>query len=85
MQLLLARDRPGFVSALQTVMLALSLAALLLLVPKFGAIGAAGALAAAGLVRWIALLVAIPTVLKLPRPRFLLGREDVQFMLRRLR
>jgi antigen flippase len=84
-QLFLSCDRPGIISTLQGAVLALSLALLLVLVPAYGALGAAMALLIAGAVRWIALMVAIPMALKLPRPRFLLQREDLQFMLRRLR
>jgi O-antigen/teichoic acid export membrane protein len=84
-QLFLSRDRPGFISALQGSTLALSLLLLLTLVPVFGAVGAAAALAIAGTARWLALLAAIRVVLGLPLPRLLLTRADLQFMLRRLR
>jgi O-antigen/teichoic acid export membrane protein len=84
-QLFLSRNRPGFVSVLQGTTLALSVVLLLALVPAFGAVGAAAALAIAGAVRWLALLAAIRFVLGLSLPRLLLTYEDLQFMLRRLR
>jgi O-antigen/teichoic acid export membrane protein len=84
-QLFLSRNRPGFVSVLQGTTLALSVLLLLALVPAFGAVGAAAALAIAGAVRWLALLAAIRFVLGLSLPRLLLTYEDLQFMLRRLR
>jgi O-antigen/teichoic acid export membrane protein len=84
-QLFLACDRPGFVSALQGSVLALALLLLVVLVPAYGAVGAAAALAAAGALRWLALLAAIPRVLGFPLPGLLANREDLQFMLRRLR
>jgi len=84
-QLFLACNRPGFVSALQGSVLALALLLLLVLVPAYGAVGAAAALAATGALRWLALLAAIPRVLGFPLPGLLANREDLQFMLRRLR
>ena len=84
-QLFLAHDRPGVVSMLQVATLALSLVCLLVLVPRHGAIGAAAALLIAGVARWLALIVAIRHVLKLPMPRLLLNREDLRYMTGKLR
>jgi antigen flippase len=83
-QLFLSCNRPGFVSMLQGAMLALSVVLLVLLVPAYGAMGAAAALAIAAGVRWFALLAAIRFALKLPLPRLLLTYEDLQFLMRRL-
>jgi O-antigen/teichoic acid export membrane protein len=84
-QLFLAHDRPGVVSTLQVATLGLSLLCLLILVPQFGAIGAAAALLIAGVARWLALIVAIRQVLGLPLPRLLLNREDLRYMSGKLR
>jgi O-antigen/teichoic acid export membrane protein len=84
-QLYLARDRPGLVSVIQTVTLAVSLALLLTLVPRFGAVGAAAALLAAGAVRWLLLLGGVRAILKLPLPRLYLNGEDWRYVRARLR
>ena len=62
-----------------------ALVLLFLLVPAYGAMGAAVALAIVGAARWLALLAAIRFALKLPLPRLLLTYEDLQFLMRRLR
>ena len=84
-QLFLAHDRPGLVSALQVATLGLSLLCLLILVPMYGAVGAAIALLIAGIARWLALIVAMRGALGLTLPRFLLNREDLRYMLGKLR
>jgi O-antigen/teichoic acid export membrane protein len=84
-QLFLARDRPGVVSTIQVIVLGLSLAMLLTLVPLYGAVGAAAALLIAGAARWAMLLAAVKLVLKQPLPRLYLLRGDLQYVSRRLR
>lgn len=84
-QLFFARGRPGVVSTLQLATLGLSLTGLLILTPLYGATGAAAALVAAGVVRWIALLIAARVVLGQPFPRLLLGRDDLTYLSGRLR
>jgi O-antigen/teichoic acid export membrane protein len=84
-QLYLARDRPGVVSTIQSITLAISLALLLTLVPRFGAIGAAAALMSAGVVRWLLLLGGVRAILKLPLPRLYLNGEDWRYVRSRLR
>jgi enterobacterial common antigen flippase len=85
MQLFLSRDRPGTVSAIQAVVLCFSVSALLTLVPRYGASGAALGLLAAGALRLALLYTSLRTVLKLPLPRMLLTRSDFQYLLGRLR
>jgi O-antigen/teichoic acid export membrane protein len=85
MQLFLSRDRPGVVSTIQAVVLSVSVVALLVLVPRYGALGAAAGLLIAGTVRWILLLGSVKFILRLPPPRLHLGRDDFQYLLRRLR
>jgi O-antigen/teichoic acid export membrane protein len=84
-QLFLARDRPGVVSAIQAGTLLVSLALLLWLVPIYGALGAAAALLSAGVVRWLALLAGIRGILKLPLPRLYLNSEDWRYLRARVR
>lgn len=84
MQLYFSRDRPGLVSAIQAGTLAISLALLLTLVPRYGGLGAAIALLCAGGVRWIALLGGVRLALKLPLPRPYLNGEDWRYLRSRL-
>jgi enterobacterial common antigen flippase len=84
-QLYLARDRPGVVSTIQTLTLATSLALLLTLVPRFGAIGAAAALLTAGAIRWLMLIGGVRGILELPLPRLYLNGEDWRYLRARLR
>ena len=84
-QLYLARDRPGLVSAIQAGTLVVSLALLLILVPRFGGTGAAIALVCAGAVRWLALLGGMRLALKLPLPRPYLNGEDWRYLRSRLK
>ncbi len=85
MQFFLSRDRPGTVSTIQVIVLCVSVAALLALVPRYGAAGAAAGLVVAGTVRWLLLLAAIKRSLRLPLPRLHLRRDDLEYLLRRLR
>ena len=84
-QLFQSRERPGIVSIIQVATLCLTLAAIFALVPHYGAVGAAVAMAAAGTVRWLLLLGAMKVALKLPLPRLYLTRDDLRNMMRRLR
>ena len=84
-QLYLARDRPGVVSVIQSITLVVSLTLLLLLVPRYGAMGAAAAVLAAGVVRWALLLGGVRAILKLPLPRLYLNGEDWRYVRSRLR
>jgi len=61
-----------------------SVAALLLLVPRYGAVGAALSLLGAGTVRWLLLLGAMKGILRLPLPRLYPSRGDFQYVLGRL-
>jgi len=84
-QLFLSRDRPGLVSAIQAAMLLVSFALLLTLVPMYGGLGAAVALAIAGALRWIVLLVAMRRVLGGPWPRLWLNGADLRDLTRRVK
>ena len=66
-------------------MLAVSLGTLIFVVPRYGAYGAAVALAVSGALRWLALLVALRPVLGVRVPRFCLDREDLRAFARRIK
>jgi antigen flippase len=83
-QLFLSRDRPGLVSSIQSVMLVVSFALLLWLVPRYGGMGAAIALAIAGALRWLAMLAAMRRVLGFALPRLWLNGEDLRYVRRLL-
>ncbi|MEJ0037834.1 MAG: oligosaccharide flippase family protein [Gammaproteobacteria bacterium] len=84
-QLFLSRDRPGVVSTIQVTVLCASLAALLILVPRYGSIGAAVGLLLAGVLRWSLLLGAMRVILRLPLPRLYLNGADWRYLMSRLR
>ena len=69
---------------LQAVMLALSLGALLLVTPVYGALGAAAVLATVGLLRFLTLLFAATRVLGHAPPRLWLNIDDLRFIARRI-
>jgi enterobacterial common antigen flippase len=84
-QLYLSHNRPGFVSTIQVCVLGATLAALLLLVPAYGAKGAAIALLAAGTVRWLCLLGGVSWVLGQRLPGLLLTRADLNYVIGKIR
>ena len=77
-QLFLSRNRPGIVSAIQGIVLALCVAALLILVPRYGGMGAAICLLGAAAIRWLLLLGAMRAILKVPFSSPVPGRDDVR-------
>jgi O-antigen/teichoic acid export membrane protein len=84
-QLFLARDRPGVVSSIQAAMLVVSLLLLLALVPAYGGLGAAVALAITAVLRWLVLLVAMTRVFGVRLPRLYPNGEDWRFLSSRLK
>jgi antigen flippase len=84
-QLFLSRDRPGLVSGIQGAILLVTFALLLVLVPAYGGLGAAIALASAGALRWIVLLVAMRRVLGGSLPRLWLNVADLRDLAARVR
>jgi enterobacterial common antigen flippase len=84
-QLFLSGDRPGVVSIIQVVVLCVSIALLLVLVPLYGAVGAALGLVGAGLIRWMLFLAASRMILRFPLPRLYLVRDDFRYLLGLLR
>lgn len=79
-QLFLSDDRPGVVSIIQIAVLVVSIALLLLLVPVWGAVGAAFALVAAGSLRWMLFMGATKLIWNSPLPRLYLIRDDLRYL-----
>jgi O-antigen/teichoic acid export membrane protein len=70
---------------IQLIVLCASVAALLILVPRYGGIGAAVSLLGAGALRLLLLLGAMRGILKLPLPRIYPNRDDLHYVMERLR
>jgi enterobacterial common antigen flippase len=79
-QLFLSDDRPGVVSIIQIAVLVVSIALLLLLVPAWGAVGAAFALVGAGSLRWMLFMGATKLIWNSPLPRLYLIRDDLRYL-----
>jgi len=67
----MALGRPGYVTFLQSSGLVLSIPLLLLLVPRWGVLGASLALLTAAIIRLAFAICSFPFVLKQPAPGFL--------------
>lgn len=83
-QAFMALGRPGVVTMLQGAGLALSVPLLLILIPKFGLLGAGLALVAAAVVRLALTLLSFPWWLKEHVPRLAPERADWVFLRQRL-
>jgi O-antigen/teichoic acid export membrane protein len=80
-QAFMALGRPGVVSILQAVGLGLSVPLMLLLVPRFGIMGAAESLLISTVARLTFVICGFRIFLKVPLPRLLLKKHDVQALL----
>ncbi len=80
-QAFMALGRPGVVTALQIIGLALTVPLMLVLVPKFGIVGAGFALLLSTISRLGFVLVSFPLFLRLEVPRLLPKAEDLSFLL----
>lgn len=83
-QAFMALGRPGVVTVLQGVGLALSVPLLLLLIPRWGLLGAGLALVVAAVVRLTLTLLSFPWWLKARAPRLAPERADWVFLRQRL-
>lgn len=83
-QAFMALGKPGTVTVLQGGGLALSVALMLLLIPRYGLLGAGLALVCAATVRLGLMLLSFPWLLKERMPKLMLGREDWLFLRERL-
>ena len=79
-QTFMALGRPGIVTALQVTGLTLTIPLMLLLVPRFGIVGAGAALLLSTTTRFIFVLVSFPVFLKMPVPDIFPKWEDISFM-----
>ena len=84
-QMFMAMGRPGTVTVLQGIGLALSIPLMLLLIPRFGINGAAISLLISTCCRFAFMYFSFPGVLKLPLPDLLPRREDLSTLLGALR
>lgn len=76
-QAFMALGRPGFVTSLQGVGLAICVPMMLLLIPRWGIEGAAASLLISTTCRFILIYASFGMVLKTRAPRLLLKREDI--------
>ena len=83
-QAFLSTGRPGIVTVMQATALGAAVPLLIVLVPRFGVLGAAVALLASTILRLLFLLACYPLVLRRPPPQLLLSPSDVRFVLSRI-
>jgi antigen flippase len=83
-QAFLASGRPGIVTALQGIGLALSFPLMLVLIPRFGLLGAGIALLLSTLTRFVLVLVCFPWLLKMPPPSLFATRAELAGLRRKL-
>ncbi len=77
-QAFMALGRPGLVTSLQALGLASSIPVMLLLIPRYGTLGAAVALLLSTCVRFACVYGAFPVFLKVPSPSLLPSRQDAR-------
>lgn len=82
-QLFMSLDRPGVVSIIQATVMALSIAVMLVLVPRYGALGAACGMLFAAVVRLAMLFASLKILLGLSLPRHIVDRTDVRLVFQR--
>ena len=79
-QAFMALDRPGVVTILQSSGLVFSIPLLIILVPRFGVIGASCALLTSSVVRLLLTLISFPLILKLRPPSLLPSAHDLSLL-----
>lgn len=80
-QAFMATNRPGLITARQAIGVFLNFPLLLLLVPRFGLMGAGVSLLITSFLRLLFILIAFPSVLKVPVPRLWLNIADIRELL----
>ncbi len=83
-QAFMAIGKPGTVTLLQGVGLALSVPLMLVLIPRFGLLGTGMSLVISALVRLGLMLMCFPWLLKERAPKLLFGRDDWMFLCQQL-
>ena len=84
-QAFMALGRPGTVTLLQAMGLALSVPLMVLLIPRWGIAGAAFSLLVSTCARFTFIYVSFPLILKIAAPSLLPQREDVEMLRRALK
>lgn len=84
-QAFMAMGRPGLVTVLQSLGVGLSFPLMLVLIPRFGLIGAGFAILGSTTVRLIFILGNFPLTLKVPPPGLLITRADIEWARHSLR
>lgn len=79
-QAFMAAGRPGVITALQLTGLLLTVPLMVLLVPRYGIVGAGAALLISTTARFIFVLASFPVFLKVPMPQVFPKREDLLYM-----
>jgi O-antigen/teichoic acid export membrane protein len=79
-QAFMALGRPGIITALQITGLALTIPLMLVLVPRFGIVGAGLSLLLSTIARLIFVVVSFPLFLRMKVPHLLPKMEDVSFL-----
>jgi O-antigen/teichoic acid export membrane protein len=79
-QAFMALERPGIVTAFQVTGLLLVVPLMLILVPRYGIVGAGVALLLSTASRFLFVLVSFPLFLKIRIPHLFPGREDLLYM-----
>jgi O-antigen/teichoic acid export membrane protein len=79
-QAAMALGRPGIVTLLQSIGLALTVPFMFILVPHFGLLGAAYALLMSTFCRFIFIQLSFQIFLGVPRPRLWFSRSDISYM-----
>ena len=79
-QAFMAIGRPGVITALQLTGLLLTVPLMVLLVPRYGIVGAGAALLLSTTSRFIFVLASFPLFLKMPIPHIFPKREDLIYM-----
>jgi O-antigen/teichoic acid export membrane protein len=83
-QAFMALNRPGAVTMMQAIGLAITVPLLLVLVPKYGVVGAACSVFLSTVARCVLTYASFRFVLREPAPHFLPGPEDLRWMLERI-
>lgn len=71
--------RPGAVTAFEAIGVSISLTSMLLIVPRYGATGAAFCVLMASCVRLVCVVVALPLMLKVSMPRLIISKADLHW------
>lgn len=80
LQAFIATNRPAVATVMQAIGLALTVPLMLVLIPRFGLIGAALSLLGSTMIRLLVALLSFPTILHAPMPSLILKKSDISFL-----